>query len=256
MATNEEIIRNIKKGLDITGNMCQLYKQNLTLMKRWSNKYIHQSDTDDVLQECYIAMHNAVQGFDTDKEYKFTTYLKKVIDRHFSRELGAITGIRLNAEDKKLLMQYKALNEKQLQTTGEPISDHQACCLLHCKTEQLNRITQYTRLNSPICIDAPINDSETGSRYISDTISADINIEKDYEEIAIEKYSLKLWEFLHNICTDTEEIVIKQRFINELSLKQIGINNNISPDQVRQYETQALRKLRMNQPLRKFANNI
>ncbi len=256
MATNEEIIRDIKNGLEVKSNMYQLYKQNLTLMKRWSSKYIHQSDADDVLQECYIAMHNAVQGFDAEKEYKFISYLKKVIDRHFSRELGAITGIRMNAEDKKLLMQYRALNEKQLQTTGEPISDYQVCCLLHCKTEQLNRILQYTRLNNPICIDAPINDSETGSRYISDTISADINIEKDYEEIAMKEYSLKLWEFLHNICTDTEEIVIKQRFKNNFTLKQIGINNNISPGRVRQCETQALQKLRTNQPLRKFANDI
>lgn len=252
MATNEEIIRDIKNGLDVKSNMYQLYKQNLTLIKRWSSKYIHQSDVDDVLQECYIAMHNAVQGFDTEKEYKFTTYLKKVIDRHFSRELGAITGIKLNAEDKKLLMQYKTLNEKHLQTTGEPINERQACCLLHCKAEQLNQITQYTKLNSPICIDAPINDSITGSRYIADSISADIDIEKDYEESAMKEYSLKLWEFLHNICTDMEEIVIKQRFINEFTLKQVGINNNISYDQVRQYETQALQKLRTNQPLKKY----
>lgn len=77
MATNEELIRQIKSGIYLESNMYQLYIQNLTLLKSWSKKYIHIIGADEVLQECYIALHNAVKAFDAEKEYKLQPICRK-----------------------------------------------------------------------------------------------------------------------------------------------------------------------------------
>ena len=71
MLTNEQLIHEIKCGRNVKSNMYLLYSQNITLLKRWSKGYINSFGADDVLQECYIALHKAVQTFDFKKEYKY-----------------------------------------------------------------------------------------------------------------------------------------------------------------------------------------
>lgn len=256
MATNEELITRIQSGICVKSNMYQLYMQNITLLKIWSKKYISIIGADDVLQECYIALHSAAYGFDAEKEYKFTTYLQKVIARHFSRILSTNTGTKIGINDKKLLMEYKILNEKEQKTNGKPLSDNKACCLLGCSAEQLEHIKNYMELIHPISLDKPLNDNTDGNVFISDVLQSDTDIIQDYEDKAMKEYALKVWEHVHNICTEAEESVITQRYKDNLTLKQTGINNGFSLERARQYEQQTIRKLRQNKEMKRIAEEL
>lgn len=256
MATNEELINQIKRGIALEENMYQLYIQNLPLLKSWSKKYIHIIGADETLQECYIALHSAVYGFDTEKEYKFTTYLQKVIARHFSKITSTSKGLKLGEKDKKLLMEYKALNEKAQNTKGKSINDDKACCLLCCSIKQLEHIKQYTELQHPVSLDKPINDNTDDTVLISDILQSDTDIAQDYENNALNEYLFRIWRYVHKLCNETEEKVLIQRFKQQLTYKQIGFINGFSLEQARQYEYKALKKLRNNPEIQKLTKEL
>lgn len=68
--TNEELIQEIKSNKNVQSNMYLLYSQNMPLIKQWSKKYISKFGEEDILQECYIALYQAVQSFEL-KGYKY-----------------------------------------------------------------------------------------------------------------------------------------------------------------------------------------
>lgn len=177
--TNEEIIKEIAAGHNIQDNMYQLYSQNLTLLKKWSSKYILALGEDDVLQECYIALYNAVQGFDVDKGYKFTTFLQKAVKWHFSHILSCNNGVRIGINDRKLLVRYNALREKHYKEQGTQITIGQAADLLQCSAKDIERILQYKRLQQCSSLEAPVSLSDDMS--ILDILPSDIDISGDYE---------------------------------------------------------------------------
>lgn len=254
--TNEELIQLIKDGESVKENSYLLYIQNLPLLRLWSKRYNETIGADDVLQECYIALHNAVKTFEIEKGYKFTTYLQSAVKTHFSAILSRYSNTDINAKDKKLLMQYKALNEKEQQTAGRNINISKAASLLQCSEKDLQSILRYFDLLHCLSIDAPVNNDNDEKFALADVLKADINIILNYEDKAMINYSTKVWDCVHNVCTEAEENVIKQRYKENLTLKQTGINNGFSLSQARQYEQQALRKLKHNKDIKHLAEEL
>ncbi len=238
--TNEELIQEIKNGQNVQSNMYLLYSQNIPLIKQWSKKYISKFGEEDILQECYIALHQAVRSFELDKGYKFTSYLEKCIITHLSRQLSNFTGLKFGDDDKKLLMEYISLNNQQQQAKGESISDYTACCKLHCSEKQLNRIKQYINLNSSKSLEEPTGEGISISGIISDKT----NIEQEYEEQDTKEYLKQIWNCVDNICDEQSANVISHRFRYGETLKQTGAALNKSPERIRTIEGKALKKLR------------
>lgn len=256
MATNEELITLINDGISVKSNMYQLYNQNITLLNKWCKRYFSIFGKEDTLQECYIALHTAVKSFDVEKEYKFTTYLQKAVQTHFIRMLAINKGFKIGKNDKKLLVKYQSLKEKELKTNGNRLTDSKACCLLGCSDDDLKRIKQYFDLLHPVSMDAPINDDEENGS-LGDIISSDTDIMENYEDKAMQSYyATELWDKVHSICTETEENVLLLRYKNNLTRKQVGNINGFSGERARQYEVKAFSKLKRNKDIKALAKEI
>lgn len=238
--TNEEIIKEIKDGNRVQENMYLLYVQNLPLLKRWSKAYSKVLEPEDLMQECYIALHNAVQGFDADCEYKFTTYLEKAVKWHFSNVTRTMSGVKLSIEDRQLLARYNKLNIQEQNATGSNISLQKACNLLQCSEKDIQRFLQYVSITNCSSLDKPIDDMS-----IMDVIPDNTDIEKDYEKQE-NITSLEIWKCVDDVCTDREQDVIKQRYKQNHTLKQIAADYNISFTRVQQIEKSGFNRLRCN----------
>lgn len=248
--TNEELIQEIKSNQNVQSNMYQLYYQNLPLIKQWSNKYIKHYSSEDILQECYIALHQAVQTFEF-KGYKFTSYLEKCIITHLSRQLSNFTGLKFGADDKKLLMEYISLNNQQQQAKGESISDYTACCKLNCSEKQLNRIKQYMNLNSSKSLEEPTGEGISISGIVPDKT----NIEQEYEEKETSAGSSKLWDIIDNTLDAEPAKVITDRYRYNKSLEETGKGINKTIESVRQIQKKALKKLCISPDVKQYAND-
>lgn len=249
--SNENLIKDIKAGTNVQDNMYQLYTQNLTLIKHWSNKYISAFGADDVLQECYIALHNAVQTFEIEKEYKFTTYLQIAIKTYLSKAFANGNGIKLGADDKRLLMEYNALNEQTQQATGSPISAYNACCKLNCTQEQINRIRHYMDIIQPARLDKPIGNAD-GDITLADAISDETNIELEYEEQA-DTSDIELWELVNSLLNERSAAIITERYKTGKSQTEIAEILKLSHSRIGAIEHEALRRLRANERFKQFA---
>ena len=72
---NEELVTAIRNGADYQNNMERLYLQNKAIMFKTARRYEAFADIDDLMQEAYFALDNAVNMYDNTCGAKFTTYL-------------------------------------------------------------------------------------------------------------------------------------------------------------------------------------
>ena len=75
--SNEEIVEQIQKGIEVTTNQERLWQKNKGFVVRCIKKYVgscSDQDFNDFLQEGFIGLVEAAHSFDIGKEAKFLTY--------------------------------------------------------------------------------------------------------------------------------------------------------------------------------------
>lgn len=76
---NEQLVDLIRAGE--SGYMLQLWKQNKGFIHMMANKYVGGAERDDLEQEGYIALYEAVENYDQDKGMSFINYATFYIHR-------------------------------------------------------------------------------------------------------------------------------------------------------------------------------
>ena len=72
---NEQLVQKIKAGEDVTGNMAKLWQQNRNFVYLIARKYAKtETDIDDLMQEGYLGMCNAVDHYDLSAGVPFHSY--------------------------------------------------------------------------------------------------------------------------------------------------------------------------------------
>lgn len=83
--TNEELVKKIKAGEDVAGNMAKLWQQNKNFVYSIARKY-GESEIDDLMQEGYLGMYRAVGNYDLSAGTSFLSYagfwIKQAIQRY------------------------------------------------------------------------------------------------------------------------------------------------------------------------------
>lgn len=83
--SNEELVIRIKEGIDTADSMLQLWQQNRLFINRIARHYQGIAELEDLEQEGYLALYDAVAGFDVSKGYKFLTYAGYWITQRLQR---------------------------------------------------------------------------------------------------------------------------------------------------------------------------
>lgn len=156
--SNEEIVQEIQQGKNAL--MADLYMQNkpfiIAVIKR---NGIPPELYEDTMQDAYIGLYDAVQGYDEGKGYKFLTYAKLYILRAIQR--GQYTPLHLSKHAEEKAQKIKrAQNEfaaafDRLPTTAElsdktGIDTEMIQCIINGISpvksiyEPVNRMTDYT----------------------------------------------------------------------------------------------------------------
>ena len=65
--SNEELVYLIKSGTDVADNMLQLWKQTEAFVYSIAKKYIGHAELEDLLQEGYLSLYDAVDGYDRQR---------------------------------------------------------------------------------------------------------------------------------------------------------------------------------------------
>ena len=106
--TNEQLVEQIRNGYSVTDNMELLYQNNLKLIRRFIRPYTVYEQEEDLLQQSYFGLWEAVKHYESSKNVKFMTCAKFWIKRSVMQYIdnyGAI--IRLPVYMSQKVSRYK-----------------------------------------------------------------------------------------------------------------------------------------------------
>ena len=255
----EEVLWRIKNGNKAAMRAKQdLIRSNLRLVVSIAKKYTNRGlQFLDLIQEGNIGLMKAVDKFEYQRGYKFSTYatwwIRQAITRAIADQARTIRiPVHMIETINKLIRTSRYLvQELGRDPTPEEIADR-----MDYPLDKVKKVLKIAK--EPISLETPIGDEEDSS--LGDFIE-DKKAVAPAEEVINTKLSEQLTAILGEL-TPREEQVLRKRFgIEEKSdhtLEEVGKLFNVTRERIRQIEAKALRKLRhpvRSQPLRSYYEN-
>ncbi|MCM1327474.1 MAG: sigma-70 family RNA polymerase sigma factor [Bacteroidales bacterium] len=241
--TNEQIVTEIRNGYSITDNMQLLYERNLPLIKQIIKKYAAYEPMEDLSQESYFGLVEAVQHYESSKNVRFMTYaeywVKQSVQRYL-KKCGSI--VRIPSHTRHRIARYKKTVHELEQELGRVPTNNEIADRMGISVGLLPELE--IQMQGVASLDTPLTDD--GSLTLTDMLQADFNLENDtVNKIYAEHSKNELWGIVAYYTSERENHIIREIFINNQTMAAVAREQGISFNRVRQIKDKALRKLRI-----------
>lgn len=244
--TNEQLVARIKTGENVGENMAQLYEQVKRFIHAAAWRYRDSGMVEDLEQEGFLALYDAVDGYDEAQGVRFLTYAEYWIRQRISRYLQVNgSSLRLPVHCQVKLQRYKRMcSSFQLEHGREP-SEREIARLMGLTLESVMEIKRNACMARLGSLDAPVKGLDGGEdTTVGDLVPGAEDLEGDaVDRIEHEQLCAILWECVDSL-PGQQPAVIRQRYQSGMSLREIGEAQGTTAEAVRQIHAKALRELR------------
>lgn len=249
--TNECIVAAVQAGDNEAENMFQLWKQNRGFIAMIARRYSAGAEMEDLEQEGYIALCEAVPHYSPDRGASFISYAAFWIKRRMRICADNNRTVRLSFNAGDEVRQYQKIMREYRQEYGCDPSDWELCGFLYVSREKLDQIRRAAQMGNIRSLDEPVQ-SMDGDISIGDTVASSEDMEEDtIREIDKERMKRELWLAVDQLPGDLPAAV-RLRYKDRLTLEKTGQALGVNRERARQLESKAMRILRQPHRCRVF----
>jgi RNA polymerase primary sigma factor len=243
----KELAKRIEKGDDEATKL--LAKANLRLVVSIAKKYIGRSPDLtllDLIQEGNLGLFKAVEKFDWNKGFKFSTYATWWIRQSITRALADQSRtIRIPVHMVETIAKYKQVVRRLSQDLGREPLPEEVATEMNIDVEKIHQIEQINQ--NTVSLEKPVGDDDDKST-LGEFIPDDKIISPDNES-SRRILSDQIKEILNDLSLKERKILEMRYGLTDgvmRTLEEVGQEFGVTRERIRQIEAKAHEKIRQH----------
>lgn len=240
---NEQLTALIQAGEEVKENMLALYQQNKGFIHTLARRYSGGAEMEDLLQEGYIALHEAVEQYQESRGMSFISYAAFYIHRRMRACVDNSRGVHIPFGMDDKIRQYKRVRRQYEAAYGVEPSDKEIQAFFAISGQELEQIKKAVQMGRIRSLDAPV-DTGDGEVSMMELIPDKGDLERaTIERIDRENMKRELWLVVDQLPGDLPR-VMRLRYQEGLTLEETGKSLGVKSSSVRDLQAKAFRLMR------------
>ena len=240
--TNEQLVPMIQNTVSPAELMLQLWQQNYGLIYRIANRYKSLDDIEDLLQEGFLGLYEAVRHYDPDTEVPFANYAALWIRQDIGRYVKSNGTVRIPEHAGNQVRAYRRMISRWESEFGRKPTEGEMCRYLDITPGMLRQIEKDGQMGQIGSLDVPIGEEEDSSMY--DMVPSVSDQEAEIvERMQQEQLRDEVWKIVDSL-PEEQSAIIRMRYQHGCTLKEAGESLGMSISQAKTMESKAFREIR------------
>lgn len=253
-AEERELAKRIEAGDDEARNI--LARSNLRLVVSIAKKYVGRSPDLtllDLIQEGNIGLFKAVDKFDWNKGFKFSTYATWWIRQAITRALADQSRtIRIPVHMVETIAKYKQVSRRLAQALGRDAQPEEIAVEMGVEVEKIYQIEKINQ--DTLSLENPIGSDDDEKSTLGDFI-ADDKIPSPVQESSERILTEQVRDILDDLSPKERKILeMRHGLLDGVyhTLEEVGKEFGVTRERIRQIEAKALEKIRTHEKARRL----